>query len=199
MPRTTPFQVEGSLFRITQEFAGLGGNIKFFKNELELQANLPIINTDFVLQGGFHCGYLKNSTDNPGNMADLFYIGGPQDIRGFEMRGIGNQSDGCFMGGLAYWRSGLHLFAPLPFYLGRGGFGDLFRTHFFVTAGNMTNASTNLAEELSSNVRLSYGLGLAFKLGGVARIELNYCIPVRAVTGDKISPGVQFGIGVNFL
>ena len=27
--------------------------------------------------------------------------------------------------------------------------------------------------------RLSYGLGLAVKLGGIARIELNYCIPVK--------------------
>ena len=136
-------------------------------------------------------------------MADKFYIGGPLDIRGFEMRGIGNQSDGNFMGGTAYWASGLHLWAPLPFRLGKGGFGELFRTHMFLTAGNMTNASeTSLVknlDDLSKNVRLSYGAGLAFKLGGVARVELNYCIPVRAERGDKVAPGIQFGLGVNFL
>jgi outer membrane protein insertion porin family len=48
-------------------------------------------------------------------------------------------------------------------------------------------------------MRLSYGLGLAFCLGGIARIELNYCLPVRAQRGDKPAPGLQLGVGVNFL
>ena len=32
---------------------------------------------------------------------------------------------------------------------------------------------------MTEDFRLSYGLGLALKLGGVARIELNYCVPVK--------------------
>ena len=40
---------------------------------------------------------------------------------------------------------------------------------------------------------------LSNRLGGIARIELNYCIPVKAERGDKMAPGLQFGIGVNFL
>ncbi len=73
----------------------------------------------------------------------------------------------------------LFLFRP-----GAGGFGDLFRTHLFVNAGNIGDfevsgtAAQNVAE-LLDDLRLSYGIGLAFKLGGMARIELNYCIPVR--------------------
>jgi outer membrane protein insertion porin family len=43
------------------------------------------------------------------------------------------------MGAEAYGLAGLHLYTPLPFRPGRGGFGDLFRTHFFVNAGNLTN------------------------------------------------------------
>lgn len=46
---------------------------------------------------------------------------------------------GDFLGGEAYWAGGLHLYTPLPFWPGRGGFGDLFRTHFFLNAGNLCN------------------------------------------------------------
>lgn len=193
------FPSEGSLFRLTQEYAGLGGDVGFFKNELELQANLPLFSpaapespleapsppSDLVLQGTFNCGLLKRlDPDKTATIADRFFIGGPLNLRGFEMRGVGRESDGNFLGGNAYWTCGLHLFAPLPFRPGAGGFGDLFRTHLFLNAGNIGDfaldgpASRNV-EELMKEFRLSYGLGLAFRLGGVARIELNYCIPVR--------------------
>jgi outer membrane protein insertion porin family len=36
------FPTEGSLFKLSQEYAGLGGDIGFFKNELETQANIPL-------------------------------------------------------------------------------------------------------------------------------------------------------------
>jgi hypothetical protein len=39
----------------------------------------------------------------------------------------------------AYWSGGLHLFTPLPFSPGKGGFGDFFRTHIFINAGNLGN------------------------------------------------------------
>ncbi len=46
------FPSEGSLFKLSQEYAGLGGDIGFFKNELEVQANVPLPSLeDFVLQG----------------------------------------------------------------------------------------------------------------------------------------------------
>ena len=37
-------------------------------------------------------------------------------------------------------------------------------------------------EHVTQDLRLSYGLGLAVKLGGIARIELNYCVPVKVET-----------------
>lgn len=46
---------------------------------------------------------------------------------------------GDYLGGEAYWAGGLHLYTPLPFRPGRGGFGELFRTHFFLNAGNLCN------------------------------------------------------------
>ena len=74
-----------------------------------------------------------------------------------------------------------HLYAPLPFRPGKGGLGDLFRSHAFVTAGNVGNfwfsdeIGKKDLEQVTQDFRLSNGLGVALKLGWVARIELNYC------------------------
>ena len=105
-------------------------------------------------------------------------------VRGFDIRGIGPSKDGNSLGGTVYWASGLHLYTPLPFRPGKGGLGDLFKSHVFVTAGNVGNywLSGHMGQDfnkVTENFRLSYGLGLALKLGGIARLELNYCVPVR--------------------
>ena len=110
---------------------------------------------------------------------------------------------------MLYFLTGLHLYTPLPFRRSSNGsgFSDLFRTHTFVTAGNLLSDYTyktnrgvgqNLDRAIK-NFRLSYGVGLALRLGGIARIELNYCVPIRAQSGDKVVPGLQLGVGVNFL
>ena len=46
---------------------------------------------------------------------------------------------GNALGAEAYWLCAAHVYTPLPFRPGKGGFGDLFRTHFFLNAGNLGN------------------------------------------------------------
>ena len=47
----------------------------FFKNELELQANLPVAE-DIVLQGSFNGGFLKDfDGEKTFNIADHFFLG----------------------------------------------------------------------------------------------------------------------------
>lgn len=48
-------------------------------------------------------------------------------------------------------------------------------------------------------MRLSYGAGLAMNLGGFARVELNYCIPLLLQKGDRPYNGLQFGVSTSFL
>jgi len=208
------FPSEGSLFKLAQEFAGLGGDIGFFKNELESQVNVPLGWNNFVLQGTFHCGHIRRTASGESNktmtIADRFFLGGPLNIRGFEMRGLGPNSENCALGGLMYWAAGLHLYAPIPLagMTKASGFFDLFRTHMFVNAGNLVSDSNLLQSSRGfqgnidaavQNFRLTYGIGIGMKLGGIARIELNYCVPMRTQRGDKPAPGFQFGVGVDFL
>jgi len=227
------FPTEGSQFRLTQEFAGLGGDIGFFKNEVEVQANVPLdglipfskfFGPGVVFQSTFHAGHTRRTegggSDKTVTLSDNFFLGGPLSVRGFDLRGLGPSSEGHATGGLSYWATGLHLYTPLPFRrqspqrsLGSGdsgqqsSFGDLFRTHAFVTAGNLMPSFSysprrsigQNVDEAIRNFRMSYGLGIVMSLGGIARVELNYCYPLRAQRSDKIAPGLQVGVGLDFL
>lgn len=84
------------------------------------------------------------SKDKKITIIDRSYIGGPLSIRGFESRGVGPHSDGDALGSNAYWAVGLHLFTPLPFRPGKGGFGELFRAHFFINGGNVGDFSLGM-------------------------------------------------------
>jgi len=198
------FSNRGTLFRMVQELAGLGGDVGFIKQEVNCQVNVPVT-SDIVLQGSFQGGLLKRLNDEKVvYICDRFFLGGAHTIRGFDQRGIGPHSDNQALGAQAYWAGALHLFTPLPFRPGRGGLGDILRTHFFVNIGNINNFDLggNLKEsarQLLEKHRLSYGVGLMLKLGNAARIELNYCIPLKSERGDRPLHGVQLAVGVQFL
>uniref|UniRef100_A0AAR5Q7D4 Bacterial surface antigen (D15) domain-containing protein n=1 Tax=Dendroctonus ponderosae TaxID=77166 RepID=A0AAR5Q7D4_DENPD len=199
------FPNTGSLIQVTSELAGLGGNIGFFKNEVLLQDNYSLFE-DIVFQASLMAGYVSAiSKEKKVTIADRCYIGGPLSIRGFDMRGIGPHSDSDSLGSNAFWAAGFHLFTPLPFRPGQGGFGELFRTHLFLNTGNVGDlclgkaSKGDIVEILKTNVRISYGLGIALRLGNVARLEVNYCFPYKFDKADQTHAGVQFGIGVQFL
>ncbi|XP_069758391.1 sorting and assembly machinery component 50 homolog, partial [Narcine bancroftii] len=194
----------GSLLKINQELAGYtGGDVKFLKEDFELQFNQSLL-WDCVLSASLWGGLLVPIGEKPSSIADRFYLGGPTTIRGFSMYSIGPQSEGDYLGGETYWAGGLHLYTPLPFRPGQGGFGDLFRTHFFLNAGNLCNLNYGDSpnahmQKLLECIRWSYGAGIVLRLGNIARLELNYCIPMGVQSGDRICDGIQFGAGIRFL
>ncbi|KAM6425491.1 sorting and assembly machinery component 50 homolog [Rhynochetos jubatus] len=194
----------GALLKINQELAGYtGGDVSFLKEDFEFQLNKQLI-WDSVFSASLWGGMLIPIGDKPSSIADRFYLGGPTSVRGFSMYSIGPQSEGDYLGGEAYWAGGLHLYTPLPFRPGRGGFGDLFRTHFFLNAGNLCNLNYGDGprahlQKLAEYIRWSYGAGIVLRLGNIARLELNYCFPMGVQSGDRICDGVQFGAGIRFL
>uniref|UniRef100_A0A8C9Y5I8 Sorting and assembly machinery component 50 homolog, like n=1 Tax=Sander lucioperca TaxID=283035 RepID=A0A8C9Y5I8_SANLU len=177
-----------------QELAGYtGGDASFLKEDFELQLNKRLF-WDSVLSASLWGGMLCPIGGQPSCIADRFYLGGPTSVRGFGMYSIGPQSEGDYLGGEAYWAGGLHLYTPLPFRPGKGGFGDLFRTHFFLNAGNLCNLNYGEGprahlQKLAECIRWSYGAGIVLRLGNIARLELNYCVPMGVQSGDRC-PGV---------
>ncbi|NP_956436.2 sorting and assembly machinery component 50 homolog A [Danio rerio] len=195
---------KGALLKINQELAGYtGGDVSFLKEDFEIQLNKTLF-WDSVLSTSLWGGMLLPLGEKASSIADRFYLGGPTSVRGFSMYSIGPQSEGDYLGGEAYWAGGVHLYTPLPFRPGRGGFGDLFRTHFFLNAGNLCNLNYGEGprahlSKLAECIRWSYGAGIVLRLGNIARLELNYCIPMGVQSGDRICDGVQFGAGIRFL
>ncbi|MGH0122058.1 UNVERIFIED_CONTAM: hypothetical protein FKN15_001783, partial [Acipenser sinensis] len=169
----------GALLKINQELAGYtGGDASFLKEDFEIQLNKRLFWDSKV-----------------GVSAPLHSTG---------LYPMFNISLGDYLGGEAYWAGGMHLYTPLPFRPGRGGFGDLFRTHFFLNAGNLCNLNYGEGprahlQKLAECIRWSYGAGIVLRLGNIARLELNYCIPMGVQSGDRICDGVQFGAGIRFL
>lgn len=54
-----------------------------------------------MLQGTFSGGIMRGiSNDLKIGLSDMFYIGGPLSVRGFQMRGIGPRSDSDALGSM---------------------------------------------------------------------------------------------------
>lgn len=193
----------GNLAQIKSELAGFGGNVSFLKNELSFQLNVPLYKGDVVVQAGLNLGIINPLSDEEINVADAFYLGGPVSLRGFDIRAVGPKQDDNYVGANMYWAAAVHVFSPLPFRPATGGLGDLFRLHTFLNCGNIGqfNFSDPQAffNKQQEEMRLAVGLGIAVKLGSMARAELNYCFPLKAGGTDGKVEGVQFGIGIDFL
>lgn len=101
-----------------------------------------------TFQLGVQSGFLRGiSNDLQINIVDQFFLGGPLNLRGFEMRGCGPQKDGNAVGGDIFWASALHLYTPLPF---RPSFAEFVKLHGFVNGGNLNTLSLIKTGELKT-------------------------------------------------
>ncbi|GFS15475.1 sorting and assembly machinery component 50-like protein [Elysia marginata] len=192
----------GLAFDLT-EYAGLGGNVEFAKQDGMFQWNtsLPL---DAIFQMSLAGGLMRTLDPNASvSISDRFFLGGPLTLRGFNLKGCGPHSHDNALGAESYWLAAAHLYSPLPFRPGKGRFGELFKTHLFINAGNLGNLDFNNLgtsfQDFASSMRWSYGIGIVLCMGRIARLELNYVVPMRVQKGDKANPGLQFGIGIQFL
>ncbi|MDB5738711.1 MAG: surface antigen [Sphingomonas bacterium] len=150
----------GDRFVFGQDFAGLGGSVKYIRTTV---TNDKYINlgSNFVVnahvEGGYILGYGKSQVDDAGTtldkirLTDRFYLGEPQ-IRGFSIRGIGprvvryslddngnpiktkaGEIQDDALGGDAYYLA--HLEMQLP--LGSGAKEAGFKPSIFVDAGSV--------------------------------------------------------------
>lgn len=195
----TEFPTQGHFIKLSQEYSGLFGDVNYLKHEGELRL-FGSGSWDTVMSMSAKVGLLKSFSEKS-HINDRFFLGGPLSIRGFKTYGIGPRIKNDSLGGDLFWSLGLHLYSPLPFR--PGGLAERFRTHVFVTAGNLTEFSQEKPwmeriESLGKNVRWSYGAGIVL-LAGIARFELNYCLLGWNLLTDSINPGLQFGVGINDL
>ncbi|KAL1917878.1 uncharacterized protein VTP21DRAFT_3712 [Calcarisporiella thermophila] len=191
---------KGYFLRLTQEFAGVGGgDVNFFKNEIESQINFPLGN-DWVLSLSARGGLLHSLNAIPSKINDRFFLGGPLSVRGFRTCGIGPRDKKDALGGDAYWAAGASLLAPL--------YGKLrdwpLRLHLFANGGSLiqvkpgTPVKDSIASLYSTPPSASFGFGLVYR-HSVVRIELNFSLPLCITATDQVKKGVQLGLGLSFM
>lgn len=187
------FPTNGVFIKTTNELMGSSlSQFGVMKNDIHCELNVPLF-AGISLQMCGRVGMILNDKLKEGiPINQLFFPGGPQSLRGFEVAGACPYRDGVAAGCQSYWTSGLHIWSPLPFSSYFGGFGNLFRTHLFYNFGTCNTFTTD-------KLRSTAGLGLAFRIGQKARIEFNYCQPLSFEPSDRVKKGFQFGIGYEFI
>ncbi|KAI3413560.1 hypothetical protein GPALN_011050 [Globodera pallida] len=184
---------KGSLFRLKSEYApGFVGDSAFLKNIFDFQTSAPLFYGLFC-GASFRLATVHPVADRSIHLLDRLYLGGPFDVRGFELNSIGARVDNCSFGGSSMLSTALHLYAPLmP--------KDMFFAHFFVTAGSLSPVRSKARlRDFWTLQRVSAGLGLLLNFMDMARLELNYVVPLRQLPGDSCSSGIQFGAGIDFM
>ena len=217
----------GYYTKTISELAGWGplqGDVAFGKCEVETQAALPIPipgikgDSGVSFTAGFRAGLLYplslgfNSPPQPSRINDRFQLGGPADVRGFRLSGLGPRDGSDAVGGDVYAAGSANLLFPLP----RVGADRPFRLQAFINGGRLLalkqtekqekSESESSRQSLSSTIA-ELGNGLPSTAAGfglvyahpVARLELNFSLPLVLRKGEDGRKGLQFGVGINLL
>ncbi len=208
---------DGLLIDWKQDFAGVGGDVSYFKSTIDAKYYTPLV-SDIVgiirLQGGI----LNKVGNNEIRMLDHFQMG-PNLVRGFAPNGIGprdistiNQFGyGDALGGTQYWGASVELQMPfwfLPKEVGLKGAiyadaGQLTGYKGPPYAGQAPDVDPILqAKRLAfdpysdSTVRSSVGVGLIWQ-SPFGPLRFDYAIPLTKGKYDRVQE-FRFGGGTTF-
>lgn len=189
------FPTVGHFIRISNEFAGIGGDAKFFKSELTLQNNWT--KNIFTLTKTLKLGFASPFVNSQIPFFDRFQMGGPMSIRGFPVNSLGPRQFNDSIGGTSFIEAGLQLSFPVI-----KSVSNFARAHLFLNAGLLTDKLCLPSKSISKqdlNPNVSVGGGFMFKMAESARLELNFSVPILCQMGVEGKRGLQVGIGMEFL
>lgn len=178
---TTP--TRGGTFGITGDFAGLGGDNRFFKVVAVATHFRPIWYGHILALRG-EVGYLTGwgGADTP--LFERFYLGGPNSVRGFKFRKLSPKDDaGNRIGGTSEVLGTVEYIIPLPFNLRLAAFFD---------AGNAYGFGTDFL----SSVRISPGAGVRW-ISPFGPIRVDYGLNIDPRKGEDFG-ALHFSVGSPF-
>ncbi|KAK3049137.1 hypothetical protein LTR09_009556 [Extremus antarcticus] len=218
----------GYLFKTTFELAGLGplgGDVAFGKFEFDSQGAVPIpvpgvegdsgISFTAGLRGGllFPLTLAGQNAPSQSRLNDRFQLGGPSDVRGFRLSGLGPRDGSDAVGGDVYAAGGASLLFPLPrtgkntplrfqTFINAGrllGLRDTRQDDAPMTSGQVTDSVLQTVAALGEGLpSCSAGFGLVYA-HPAARFEVNFSLPLVQRRGEEGRKGVSFGVGLTFL
>lgn len=172
----------------------------FVKNTFQFQTAKSLNNRgSYFASFSFNAGALYSFAPTT-HLMDRFFMGGPNDVRGFTLNGMGPKQSAYSVGGNVFYNIGVSCFCPLP----RSPSDSNFRLHGFLNAGNLANIDKSAFRDpitignFMAQPSISTGFGLVYK-HPVARFELNFVVPVIQHASDQTRKGIQYGIGLSFM
>ena len=201
----------GVYLKTINEFAGglLTGDVNFWKTTVETQGILPIPlpGIDYggiTLTAALRGGLLYPLAMQKSRISDRFSLGGPNDVRGFRLAGLGPRDGSDSVGGDAFAAASASLHFPIP---GVGPERPL-RGQLFINGGRLLalqdgqdtqKRALNTIAELGNGLpSTSAGIGLVYA-HPIARFELNFSLPLIVRKGEDARKGFSFGVGMNFM
>jgi len=218
----------GHRFSINQDFAGLGGDVKYLRTRANAQ-KFWNVGKGFIFSASVEGGYIHSFENAPGpgtdpvRITDRFFLGEPQ-IRGFDIRGIGPRvqripydSDGNpvtdrkqffaddSLGGRAYYVGRAELEIPLS-----SSFREMgLRPSIFVDAGALFSLNDPIVTPIAPNSPLTKDRCFDSNGNATPRPEAQACpsgtqlVPGIAAfnevyLGDTAKPRLSIGFGVNW-
>lgn len=224
----------GYMVKTTTELAGwgfLGGDVGFSKSEVEVAGAIPISVPGFKGPSGasIGCGLRAGllyplplsfgfGGASPSRLNDRFTLGGPTDVRGFALGGLGPRDGASALGGDVFAAGSVNMLLPLP----KVGPNSPFRIQLFanggrsiamknrtkrndtvsgqkMTASSVLSGMVSAASEVGNGLpSIGVGVGLVYA-HSVARFELNFSLPLVMRQGEESRKGLQVGVGIEFL
>jgi outer membrane protein insertion porin family len=192
---------DGIKSQLTQDLAGLGGDVKFLRTTEDVRYYHPLSDDVVSLvrgQGGYITGW-------GGQQVPLMnsFFGGPTMVRGFAPNGFGPRdlTPGTTMdnvGGSMYWATTAELQSAIPGVPQEYGL----RASAFVDAGSVFHyggptvfpgSAQSLQVANTNVVRSSVGVGLTWA-SPFGALTVNYAVPLSKASYDVVQP-LSFGAG----
>jgi len=189
----------GYYLNFSQNRAGIGGDIKYLKNELTAGYYIPIVNENWILKFLGKYGHIDGIRQDV-RINDNFFLGG-FNFRGFEYAGIGprvkndNGSFGDSVGGKLYYMGTAEFKFPtgLPKEIG-------IDTSLFLDSGTLKMTDKSIKDSANiidtGSIRSSYGLSLSWS-SPLGPIRLDFAKILKQEEFDK-TEGFRFSFGNYF-
>ncbi len=206
---------DGLLIDWKQDFAGVGGNVSYFKSAVDAKYFTPLV-SDIVSVIHLQGGVLNKIGDKDLRMLDHYQMG-PTLVRGFASNGIGPRDityarfgvTGDALGGTKYWGASAELQMPFWFlpkevglkgsvYADAGSLWGYQGPTSWAATGEVNTAACKCGLQFDDSrvVRSSVGVGLIWA-SPFGPLRFDYAVPLTKGKYDVVQQ-FRFGGGTSF-
>jgi len=151
-------------------------------------------------------GLLHPLTSTPTRLPDRFRLGGPTSLRSFRESGLGPRDGRDALGGDIYLATCTSLLLPIP----HVGPDRPIRFQMYLNGGRLLAWDRGMGGvDIPEVLRRVFGKGAGWPSASagvglvyahsVARVEVNFGVPLVLRQGERARKGVQFGLGISLM